>query len=244
MPTILLKLKQIDKRELVTVSHLLLRTLAWSYKASASLLSVVLKSHKCLWETEEVQKLRGRLRGEGWLLGISWPLLCFKRKSSWKRSTATEGRVGSPFSGRKCDSLQPEVAFATRQNETGEINTPSCSQERSREEREFSKLLNSSQNNGYHETLDELFLPVSKRDCLGTNIIWLDRKLWVWEKADGFDSVVPSFIRTPDEAVRSMPVLSVARKGCARRRISLLDREWENLWGKGEPRKERGPEQK
>lgn len=113
------------------------------------------------------------------------------------------------------------MAFASGQNETGETNTPSCPQEHSREEHELSKLLNFSQNNGYHETLDELFLPVSKRDCLGTNIIWLDRKLWVQDKVNGFDSVVPSFICEPDEAVRSMPVLSVARKDCARRRFSL-----------------------
>lgn len=117
------------------------------------------------------------------------------------------------------------MAFATAQNETGETNAPSHSRERSHEEHELGKLLNFSQNNGYHETLDELFLPVSERDCLGTNIIWLDRKLWVQDKADGFDSVIPSFICKSDEAVRSMPVLSVARKDCARRRFSLLDGE-------------------
>ncbi|KAK2524330.1 hypothetical protein Q9966_011648 [Columba livia] len=87
------------------------------------------------------------------------------------------------------------------------------------------------QNNGYHETPDEFFLPVSERDGLGNNTSWLGRKLRVQEKANGFDSVVPSFIRKPDDAVRSMPVLSVARKDCARRRFSLLENE-ETLWGK------------
>lgn len=89
-----------------------------------------------------------------------------------------EWRVRSSFSGRQCDSLQPKLAFGTAQNETGEANTPSCPQEHGCDEHELSKLLNFSQNNGYHEALDELFLPVSKRNCLGSNIIWLDRKLW------------------------------------------------------------------
>jgi len=71
------------------------------------------------------------------------------------------------------------MAFPAGQNETVETNAPGCPQEHSHEERELSELLNFSQSKGYHETLDELFLPVSKRDCLGTNIIWLDRKLWV-----------------------------------------------------------------
>lgn len=89
---------------------------------------------------------------------------------------AAEWRVRSSFSGRQCHSLQLKLAFATGQDETGEANSPSGSQEHSHDEHELSKLLNFSQNNGYHEALDELFLPVSKRNCLG--IIWLDRKLW------------------------------------------------------------------
>lgn len=91
---------------------------------------------------------------------------------------AAEWRVRSSLSGRQCNSLQLKMAFATGQNETGETNTPSCPQEHGRDEHELSELLNFSQKNGYHEALDELFLPVSKRNCLGSNIIWLDRKLW------------------------------------------------------------------
>lgn len=91
---------------------------------------------------------------------------------------AAESRVRSSFSGRQCDSLQLKLAFATAQNETGEANTPSCPQEHGRDEHELSNLLNFGQNDGYHEALHELFIPVSKRNCLGSNIIWLDRKLW------------------------------------------------------------------
>lgn len=142
--------------------------------ASASLLSNVLKSHKWLWQIEEAQKLKGHLGREGWLSGTSWPRLCFKKPASWWLQS---GGSDHPSLADNV-TLQLKLAFATGQDETGEANTPSCPQEHGRDEHELSKLLNFSQNNGYREALDELFLPVSNKNCLGSNIIWLDRKLW------------------------------------------------------------------
>lgn len=118
------------------------------------------------------------------------------RKVIWEGKGGSQARAGQGFALRsqspdgcrvegqiillwqRVRLFELKLAFATGQDETGEANTPSCPQEHGCDKHELSKLPNFSQTNGYYEALDELFLPVSGRNCLGSNIIWLDRKLW------------------------------------------------------------------